>query len=245
MHSREASNYDFKMPHSFKRLDILLPQRAILNALVDQLPQFSGTLLDVGCGRMPYKQLLLAPPSRVTTYIGMDMDNGQYSSFGPFDLSWDGCSIPLDDNSVNCAIATEVFEQCPHPERVMREVVRILKPGGLFFFTVPFLWPIHDPPFDQYRFTPFALDRHLRNSGFIDIQLKTLGGWDASLAQMIALWVRRRSMKRFWRMVLAATVLPIVQLLAKLDRPPASLKQYQATVMITGLSGTAAKSQIP
>jgi hypothetical protein len=52
----------------------------------------------------------------------------------------------------------------------------MLKPGSLLFFTVSFLWPLHDVPRDAYRYTPFALERHLRNSGFAQIKLKALGG---------------------------------------------------------------------
>ena len=53
------------------------------------------------------------------------------------------------------------------------------------------LWPLHDVPYDECRYTPFAIKRHLRNAGFEQFRLKPLGGWDASLAQMIGLWILR------------------------------------------------------
>ena len=40
--------------------------------------------------------------------------------------------------------------------------------------------------------TSFALQRHLTNSGFTEIEIKVMGGWDAALAQMLGLWVGRR-----------------------------------------------------
>jgi hypothetical protein len=49
-----------------RNLDIFLVRSAILRALQDTAQYFSGTLLDVGCGYMPYKSLVLAPPSRAT-----------------------------------------------------------------------------------------------------------------------------------------------------------------------------------
>jgi SAM-dependent methyltransferase len=155
-------HHDFLSPNMFDRLDSFHPRRAILNALKKELPNFHGTLLDIGCGQMPYKPILLSSPSRISKYIGLELRDGQYARFGPFDLVWDGLHIPLEDNSIDCAIATEVFEQCEDPEIVMRETKRVLKAGGFLFFTVPFLWPIHDPPTDQYRFTPYAL----RNDSF-------------------------------------------------------------------------------
>jgi SAM-dependent methyltransferase len=217
-------------------VDIFHDRSAILRALRDQLPLLHGTLLDIGCGYMPYKPLVLAPPSRVTRYIGLDFKNNSYQL--P-DLEWDGRRIPLENASVDCAMATEVFEHCPDPESLMRETCRVLKPGGLLFFTVPFLWPLHDVPHDEYRFTPFAIERHLANAGFDAIKIKALGGWDASLAQMIGLWVRRRPMGRRTRAMLSHLAVPLVRYFVGRDRPPL---RFERNAMITGIGGTARKA---
>jgi SAM-dependent methyltransferase len=184
---------------------------------------------------MPYKSLVLAPPSRAERYIGLDLKDNIYEK--P-DLEWDGRNIPLEDCVIDCALATEVFEHCEDPEILMRESLRVLKPGGLLFFTVPFLWPLHCVPHDEYRYTPFSLERHLRNSGFEEIRLKPLGGWDASLAQMIGLWVRRRPMSSRKRAILSRLSLPVVRFLAGRDQPP---DEFGESSMITGISGTAMK----
>jgi SAM-dependent methyltransferase len=123
-------------------LDIFLVPSAILRALQETTRHFSGTLLDVGCGYMPYKSLVLAPPSRATRYLGLDLERSSYEAKP--DVRWDGDRIPLAENVVDRALATEVFEHCPSPEIIMGETLRVLKPGGLLFFTVPFLWPLHD-----------------------------------------------------------------------------------------------------
>ena len=146
--------------------------------------------------------------------------------------------MPLAAASVDCALATEVFEHCPEPELVMREINRVLKPGGLLFLTVPFLWPLHEVPHDEYRYTPFALERHLRKSGFDSIQLQALGGWDASLAQMLSLWVRRRPFTPLKRRLLTVLTIPIVRFLLRYDYRPS---MFGESTMITGLSGTACK----
>jgi SAM-dependent methyltransferase len=232
---------------SIHNIDTFGCRKAILNALKKNIPFFAGTLLDVGGGYMPYKSLLLQPPSQVEKYIGLDLHDNIYAR--P-DITWDGKQIPLPDSSIDCAIATEVFEHCPEPEVVMKEVQRVLKPGGILFFTVPFLWPLHTVPYDEYRYTPFALERHLNNAGFDTIQLQALGGWDASLAQMLGLWGRRRFryskthnilqklLQRISQLFLSVILLPIVWLMYKLDRPP---EEFQESSMITGISGTARK----
>lgn len=222
-------------------LDVHIRRQGIVNALKAELSRFQGTLLDVGCGRMPYRELLVSPPSRVTKYIGLDRPAGIYAHYGPFDLEWDGRHIPLPDGSVDCALLTEVLEQCPEPDAVLKEIARVLTPGGLLFFSVPFMWPIHSPPYDQYRYTPYALDRLLMGASFGNIELKAEGGWDASLAQMIGLWTRRRLQGRVLRAIVSLVAVPIVRGLIATDRPP-ELRDISATAMITGITGTACRS---
>ena len=216
-------------------LDLAGVRRSILAALTRELPRFHGTLLDVGAGYAPYRPLVLAPPSRVTRYIALDLSDNIYQ---PPDLKWDGSTIPLRTGTVDCALATEVFEHVPEPENLMRECLRVLKPGGLLFFTVPFLWPLHTVPYDEYRYTPFALGRHLQSAGFCEVRVSALGGWDASLAQMVGLWVRRRPMSDMTRRVLSRLAWPLVVYLARHDHVP---QAFHESLMITGLAGTATK----
>ena len=216
-------------------LDSYTARRSIVGAVHDVLPRFTGVLLDVGCGYMPYKDIILSPPSMVVRYIGLDLAGNEYCK--P-DLEWDGQTIPLPSETVDCVMATEVFEHCQKPEVVMAEIFRVLKPGGMLFLTVPFLWPIHCAPHDEYRYTSFALERHLANAGFKNISLHALGGWDACLAQMVGLYVRRRPMPAFKRKVISWMALPIVRWLALRDRPS---DKFGDNTMYTGLSGTAQK----
>ena len=218
-------------------LDTYYARLAILRALRRELPNFHGSVLDVGCGKSPYQSLLLSPESAATRYIGMDLEQNLYS--GNPDIRWDGKTIPLDDNSVESAIATEVLEHCPDPTGLLREVCRVLAPGGFVFVTVPFLWPLHDNPYDEYRYTPFSLDRHFREAGFVQVRHTALGGWDAALATMLGLWVRRRPMGTFRRRVLQRLALPIYRRLIQADAPPA---EFNRSCMVTGLAVTARKA---
>lgn len=195
-----------------------------------------GTLLDVGCGWSPYRSVVTGNGQSVTRYIGMDLAAGTY--LAEPELKWDGKTIPLPDESIDCAMATEVLEHCPSPDSVLSEINRVLRPGGLLFLTIPFLWPLHDNPYDEYRYTPFSLQRHLSNAGFDKIEIRALGGWDASLATMIGLWVRRRDLPHNVRRLLQRLILPVYRWLLRSDKPPTD---FTKPGMITGLCATVTK----
>jgi len=216
-------------------VDTFLHRRAIVKAVEALKPQLHGLLLDVGCGQMPYRELLLVPPSRLLRYVGLDMPSDKYSGA---DVRWDGTRMPLRDKAVDCVIATEVLEHCPEPSTIFGECHRVLRSGGLLFFTVPFFWPLHDTPHDEARHTPFAWKRLLEAAGFRDVRLAALGGWDASLAQMLGLWARRRPMPGPLRRLVSLLAVPIVSLLARLDRAPS---EFRENTMMTGLAGTCTK----
>ena len=218
-------------------------RKSILKAVESSMPKFSGTLLDVGCGIKPYKEFILDRNKRVTSYIGLDFEEaivGEYA-LGKPDLFWQGDVIPMDDHSVDTVIATELFEHCPDPERVMKEMARVLKPGGVLFFTVPFLWNLHLVPHDEYRYTPFSLKRHLQNAGFTNIEMKALGRWDASLAQMLALWYQHRPMRRLLKKILWLFLVPVIRVLVKAEEKLVEDGRFGEGDMVTGLSGTAYK----
>ncbi|MCK0125013.1 class I SAM-dependent methyltransferase [Gelidibacter sp. F2691] len=224
---------------NLKNLDTYYIRRSIFKALTESLVDFHGSILDIGCGKMPYKQYIL-DHSNVNSYTGLDIESAiVYDKKVKPDYTWDGVTMPFGDASFDCAFGTEVLEHCPEPEVVLKEVFRILKPGGIFFFTVPFLWNLHEVPHDEYRYTPFAIERHLRNSGFNNIKIKATGGWHASMAQMIGLWVRRSPMSKKKRNFLSTVLKPLINYLFKLDH--VETVQFKDGQMITGLYGIVKK----
>ena len=237
MHGCPSEDEFFPKRMSPANMDTCGLRTAIRGALRQELPRFSGILLDLGCGFMPYKRLVCTPPSRVTDYVGMDLGANEHYRIQP-DLVWDGSTIPLADSSVGCALATEVLEHCPDPGHVLGEISRVLEPGGVLFFSVPFVWPLHNVPHDECRYTPYALERHFAGKEFTNLRIKALGGWDAVLAQVLALWVRRRPMGRRRRHLLSVLLLPFVRVLSRHDKPP---PRFSDGWLFTGLAGTATK----
>jgi len=63
-------------------------------------------------------------------------------------------------------ITVSVFEHVNDPYEVSNAIFKIMKPGGLFFNSTPFLFPYHPSPEDNWRFSPKALQRIHEKSGF-------------------------------------------------------------------------------
>jgi len=227
------------IPFEASTLDIYYVRQSILLALKENITLFKGKLLDIGCGKMPYKEFIVAN-STIEKYVGLDIEGAlNYDADIKPDYLWDGITMPFADNSFDSAFGTEVLEHCARPEIILNEVYRVLKPGGVLFFTVPFLWPLHEVPNDAFRYTPFILQSLLKDAGFVKIQLEAIGGWHASMAQMLGLWVRRSPMGDKKRKLLSVGLKPVIRYLLKMER--FSRPEFNEGQMITGLSGIAYK----
>lgn len=232
-------NSDFiDIPLKTSTLDLWVVRQSIFKALQKICPSFKGSFLDVGCGKMPYKFYVMSH-SGIESYLGLDIDTALvYAQDTRPDMTWDGRTMPLADETFGSAMATEVLEHCFEPELLLKEVCRVLQKDGLFFLTVPFLWPLHEVPFDAYRYTPWSLEQHLRVAGFSQVDIYPLGGWHASMAQMLGLWVLRSELRPSTKAALSLIIKPIINYLVHKDIKP---DQFNESSMVTGLYAIAKK----
>jgi SAM-dependent methyltransferase len=78
--------------------------------------------------------------------------------------------LPFDGNSVDAVIAESLLEHLKEPERAVREILRVLKPGGMLYILVPFMLGFHSSPDDYHRWTTSGLRELLK-----DFEEKELG----------------------------------------------------------------------
>lgn len=102
----------------------------------------------------------------------------EYANISPEaqpDYLCDAASIPVPDGTYDAAILAEVLEHVAHPEPVLKEAGRVLRPGGVLLMTVPFHCDIHADPHDYARYTDTWMDGRLKEAGFSQVAIERQG----------------------------------------------------------------------
>ena len=59
-----------------------------------------------------------------------------------------------------------MLEHVFDPDDFLKEINRVMKPGGKLLITVPFVWDEHEQPYDYARYSSFGLEYLLKKIGF-------------------------------------------------------------------------------
>lgn len=137
------------------------------------------TILDAGAGECQFKKFCSH-----LKYVSQDF--AQYTGTGDVGLhtgTWDNSRldivsditcIPRPDKSFDAIMCTEVFEHVPDPVAALKELNRLLKPGGYLLITAPFASITHFAPYHfATGFNRFFYEHHLKemNYNFEDLQM--------------------------------------------------------------------------
>jgi len=79
---------------------------------------------------------------------------------------YDICQGPLAQERFDLVIAEQVFEHILRPDRAATNVYQMLRPGGVFVISTPFLLKVHGDPLDLYRWTEHGMRQLLETAGF-------------------------------------------------------------------------------
>lgn len=119
------------------------------DVVVSAKPFIRGKVLDAGGGDGKYKSII---NESATEYICLDIKEGNN-----VDVVGSVLDMPFQDNSFDTVVCNQVLEHIKEPEKLFSESCRVLKPGGYFICTAPFLEPNHSDPDDYFRYTKEAL----------------------------------------------------------------------------------------
>jgi ubiquinone/menaquinone biosynthesis C-methylase UbiE len=136
-------------------------------------------VLDAGAGDAPYRELF-----RHARYESADFEkvNKQYATST---YVCDLVSIPVEDERFDFVLLNQVLEHLPEPKQVLRELNRVLKPGGKLFCTAPLFYEEHEKPYDFYRYTQFAYRYLLGESGFTIDRIDWMEGYLGTVAYQL------------------------------------------------------------
>jgi hypothetical protein len=129
--------------------------------------QSDGTILEVGSrARSGITRRDLVPEG--WRYVGMDVMTGPN-----VDIVGDAheLSAMIPANSVDAVMAFSVLEHLLMPWKFIVELNRVMKAGAIGIFTTHQCWPVHDHPWDFWRFSDKAWDALLNPAtGFATIE---------------------------------------------------------------------------
>lgn len=121
------------------------------------------TVLDIGAQNVNGSLKDVCPA--VANYIGVDFVTGK----GVDVILEDPYKLPFPDCSADVIVCSSVFEHSQFFWILFLEILRVLKPDGLFYLNVPSNGYVHRYPVDCWRFYPdagFALVEWGKRNGY-------------------------------------------------------------------------------
>lgn len=182
----EAENYDEYYTEDNLQVPAFI--RKILGGIIEDFAPYrsSGRLLDVGFGSAILMQVardkgwealgaeVSKPAIEHAKQLGFEVFHGELSE------------AKYPDDHFDVITASEIIEHCPQPEVLLNEVIRILRPGGLFWATTPSAkglsyqltgldWSTICPPEHLQLFSKKGVRLILKKAGFSHSNIQTFG----------------------------------------------------------------------
>ena len=156
-------------------------------------------------------------------YVGADLREGL-----GVDVLLNVYNIELPSESVGTVLCFDTLEHVEYPRKAIEELNRILKPNGMLLVGSPMDFPIHDFPYDFWRFTPDGFKSLLApfsqtfvesagNNDFphtvvgIGFKDSMSGNITSKFTENIKVWKDRHEItqKKSWKRLLKITISPL------------------------------------
>ena len=124
------------------------------------IDEWPGPVIELGAGKESRKY-----QEYFKGYEYITLDHKQEPD-GSINVVADILNMPqVGSGRYGVVLLCEVLEHLCNPFKAFQEIVRILRPGGLFICTTVSAWPLHKHPFDFWRFMPDGLNYLCAESG--------------------------------------------------------------------------------
>ncbi len=135
-------------------------------------------VIDVGCGDGPYAKLFAG----AAEVVGFDLPgNPRAQLHGSVE------AIPVADASFDMVLCLQVLEHVPDPAAAVRELRRVVRPGGRVLASTHGVYPYHPNPDDLWRWTHKGLERLFDENGpWSSVAVRPGAGTAATVAMLVA-----------------------------------------------------------
>jgi SAM-dependent methyltransferase len=130
-------------------------------------------VIDLGCGSgRSVDQFRAVNPS--IEWVGLDIQGSaevraRIRNDAQF-FSFNGVNIPFDSDAFDLVYSKQVLEHVRHPQHLLREVRRILRPGGYFVGSTSCLEPYHSR--SLWNYTPYGLQCLIQEAGLRLVEVR-------------------------------------------------------------------------
>jgi SAM-dependent methyltransferase len=163
-----------------------LRRRDLLNSIKNNSKYIGGHVLDVGSGDKPYQQLF-----KYKKYVGLDTEkSGHDHKEETIDVLYDGKNFPFKEASFDSILSFEVLEHVEDLDLMISEMARVLKKNGKLLITTPFIWNLHEEPYDFRRLTPYGLINIFEKNNFKIKKIEKISNDYSIIFQIMQLYLQ-------------------------------------------------------
>lgn len=178
---RKKNNGKEKFYINHKKTNSVLLNKIQVDFLLYFKNVFHGKLLDAGCGEKPYK---LIYDEMVEEQIGCDVETCVHNKES-VDVIASLDNLPFTEDSFDTILCSNVLEHVENVEKAFQELERVLNVDGRLILSAPFLYPVHEAPYDFQRFTLYGLKANLKK---YNLEIETILPW-GGVGLMLAVYI--------------------------------------------------------
>ena len=169
-----------------ERFIVPLLRDAIASALTRHAPARGTRVLDAGCGEQPFRGTLEQAGLEYHSFDVQQNSAGTVEYLGALDAE---LPAAMPRESYSLVLCTEVMEHVARWDRAFVNLASLLTRGGRVIVTSPFVYPLHEEPYDFWRPTPYAMQNAAEAHGLRVIDQRRLGdSWDVLGTVLAATW---------------------------------------------------------
>ncbi len=146
-------------------LEFFILKKRIYKYLFSILQEGDKKVLDLGCGDTSYYHKIIKGK-----LVCFDIIKSNKT-----DVVGDADFLPFKSDSFDKVISINSFYYFKNPFKLVNDISRTLKKNGRLIILMPFFYPIHDTPYDRYRFTEYGLREILKNNFKVE-KISIIGG---------------------------------------------------------------------